>query len=112
MTNKQRMEWYNRDRALACEGLGITIAQYNSFRRVGQVLRNCYENDCNGFEDSTKEEANEREEQVYTDRAMAEAHKLNLEIFLQTDPRGATIYLSKTPIADNNYNRPGVHCIY
>ena len=40
----------------------------------------------------------------------AEAKRLRLCVYFQTDPRGATIYLSKDPIPENNYTIAS--CIY
>lgn len=112
MTTKQQIEWYKRDRELICEDLGITINQFNQFRRIGNDLHKLYERQCNGYTQQFHEDRDNEREQIFNDKAIKLATKLGLEVFFQTDPRGATIYLSKEPIADNNYNRLGVHCIY
>ena len=107
-TLKER-EAYNRDRDITCERLGITKNEYNSFRLNGQALHNIYEMSCNGeIEEDQYQSATGR---LYA-KLDAKAKELGLYIFYQTDPRGATIYLSKEPIADNNYNRLGSECIY
>ena len=117
-TAKER-EIYNQDRQITCERLGITVNQYNWFRRKGQILHTIYENDCNGHwnerlqkEDTIARDTDEREEQVTNDAIASRCKELGLHYFLQTDPRGATIYLSHEPIEHNNYNRSGSHCIY
>lgn len=107
MYSKKEREIYSHDRDITCDRLGITKNQYNWFRRKGQALRKIYEDQCNGDET----EAIEREEQVLTDAVIAEAKNLGLHIHLQTDPRGATIYLGTTEIPENNYNT-SAHCIY
>lgn len=112
MTIKQQREWYLRDREIILDRLGITKLTFNAFRNIGRALRQEYENQCNGFETTAQEEESERAEESLTNQAFDLAKQYGLEIFLQTDPRGATIYLSKEPIEENNYNRPGVECIY
>lgn len=112
MYNAKQREQYNKDRSITCERLGISENQYNAFRRYGQKLHKIYENNCNGYSDSYEEQADEREEQVINDAIDAKCKNLGLEFYLQTDPRGATIYLSKEPIESNNYNRFGSECIY
>ena len=108
-TTKQR-EQYNHDRDLTCERLGISKNQYNQFKRWGQALHKIYEDNCNGEYDS--EEVYEADCNIYYVKANTLAKMLGLHIFYQTDPRGATIYLSKEPIEYNNYNRWGSECIY
>ena len=110
MYTKSEREQYNQHRANVCEKLGITKNQYNWFRRYGQKLHTIYENNCNGYESSTAEQADEREEQVITDAINAECVNLGLTVYYQTDPRGATIYLDKSPIKRESYNNSS--CIY
>ena len=113
--SKKAREIYNHDRAITCERLGISENQYNWFRREGQRLHQIYEWNCNGVEldgtEVTEERYNELTTPLY-EKIDKKAKELNLYIFYQTDPRGATIYLSKDPIADNNYNHMGSECIY
>ena len=108
-TKKER-DNYNQDRDLTCERLGTTKAQYNKFRISGQSLKRIYVMNCNG-DFATDSEYEEACSDYYSSSDNL-AKKLGLEIFYQTDPRGATIYLSKEKIEDNNYNRSGSHCIY
>lgn len=107
--SKKEREQYNRDRMMTCERLQIRELDYNAFRRLGQKLHSLYEDDCNGL---LTEKEYEKDTNVFYEKADKLAKRLNLYIFYQTDPRGATIYLSKDPIADNNYNRLGSECIY
>ena len=110
MYTKKEREYYNQHRANVCERLNITKNQYNWFRRKGQAIHTILENYCNGYEDKTKEAEDEREEQVLTDAVEAECHNLGIYGFFQTDPRGATIYLDKSPITQMNYTNTS--CIY
>lgn len=107
-TAKQR-DQYNHDRDITCERLGITVNQYNWFRRIGNDLHKWYEESCNGtVEDALYEQSTD----TLYEKADKKAKELGLHIFYQTDPRGATIYLSHDKIEDNNYNRFGSECIY
>ena len=109
MYNKQQRDQYNQMRARICEELGITENQYNKFRRIGQGLHSLYELSCNG---EIEEADYETKTANYESMSDTLAKELGLNIFYQTDPRGATIYLSKGKIENNNYNRPGSECIY
>ena len=114
--SKQTREHYNKDREITCEQLGITVNQYNAFRRLGQRLHKLYEDQCNGFQDAFgnwDEAADKRAEQLeekLNKQGEEMAGKLGLFIYYQTDPRGATIYLDKTEIPYDNYNK--AYCIY
>lgn len=113
--SKKQREEYNRSRALTCANLGITESQYNWFRRIGNQLHSIYEDSCNGliqYSENKPAEAGSYEaltNPLY-EKAEAKAKSLNLYIYFQTDPRGATIYLDREPIAENAYNRAS--CIW
>jgi hypothetical protein len=106
-TKKER-EYYNEQRERACERLGITKNQYNWLRRKGEELHKSYEVDCNGGY-PTEEIAEEVQNPIYN-CVDSYVKPLGLFIYYQTDPRGATIYLDKEPIPENNYTR--AVCIY
>lgn len=108
MYNKKQRENYNLDRDITCERLGITVNQYNQFRRLGSVLHTVYELNCNGDLSEEQYEADTDNVYAQTNRL---AKKLGLHIFYQTDPRGATIYLSHDPIPENSYNT-SAQCVY
>lgn len=99
--SKKEREQYNIDRVRTCERLGIRELDYNAFRRIGQSLHKIYEMDCNG--EFKNEPDYEEAVNDYYKAGNNLAKRLNLHIFYQTDPRGATIYLSKEPIPENNY---------
>lgn len=108
--SKKQREWYNHDRQLVCEALGITKTQYNWFRLKGQALHSIYEDQCNGFESEEQEKYADNLETKLNAMVEAKAKELGLFVFFQTDPRGATIYLDTKEIPYNNYNK--AHCIY
>jgi hypothetical protein len=105
-TAKERAR-YNEDRAITCKRLNITENQYNWFRREGLKLHKLYEDNCNGVVS---------EDQYYAKALLLEkpindkAKTLGLFVFFQTDPRGATVYLDKVAIPENNYTN--AQCIY
>ena len=106
-TKKER-EYYNIQRDRTCERLSITKNQYNWLRRKSEELHKVYENNCNGLYE---------QEYDYIREARAKEgviHKKALDLclfdYFQTDPRGATLYLDKDPIPDNNYTN--ACCIY
>ncbi len=75
----------------------------------GGALRIRYENSCSYIWGTTDYYAGTT--------AMIEANTRNLarvmglHLYLQTDPRGATVYVSRGPIPDNRYNT-AAQCIY
>jgi hypothetical protein len=106
MYTKQERKRYNEYRDRACQRAGITKNQYNWLRRKGAELHKLYEADCNGEAEP---------EQVFVENAYYKAinayiSKLGLSIYYQTDPRGATIYVDRQPIPENNYTQ--AICIY
>jgi len=106
-TNKEREE-YNEQRKCACERNGITENQYNWLRRRGQTLHLCYERNCNG-EYASDSQYETIVNPIYK-AVEAYVKKLGLEVYFQTDPRGATIYIDKEPLTASAYNRGA--CIY
>jgi len=105
-TKKER-EYYNKYRASVCDKLGITECDYNYFRLNGQALHNLYELDCNG---EIEQDMYDGETKKLYDILEKRADKHDLYIYFQTDPRGATVYLSLDPIPENNYTIAS--CIY
>ena len=109
MTIKEQQQDKKRHVKIACDELGISQTEYTFFAGVGNKLNRIYTDECNGklkegvYDILTKPIYN------FTDNR---AKALGLHIFYQTDPRGATVYLSKKPISDHDYNRMGCFCIY
>ena len=103
-TSKERKE-YNDYRERACKRLGITKNQFNWLRRKGNELHRLYEDQCNGTINEAI--ATEKENNIYN-LVDAYVKKLNLFIYYQTDPRGATIYLDTQVIPRNNYTQAQV----
>jgi len=108
MYTKKERQHYNENRERACQRLGITKNQYNWLRRKGKALHTIYERDCNG-EYPHEDFAETLEEPIYY--AIQEYIKpFGLYAYYQTDPRGATLYLDKEPIPEDNYTQ--AVCIY
>ena len=101
--SKKAREEYNIRRQNICNMLGITKNRYNAYRRIGDALRKIYENNCNGLYET--ESHYELACLPYEQAAGGMARKDGLHIYYQTDPRGATIYLDKIEIPNNNYTK-------
>jgi len=110
MYTKKERERYNEDRERACKRLGITKNQYNWLRRKGEALRKVYEDNCNGK--YTNEACYEIDCSSIQVRVWVyiKENNLGLNVHYQTDPRGASLYLDKEPIPENNYTN--AICIY
>ena len=117
MTTKQRQaEWHEKDIQIACRELDITRNQYKQFATLGKKLNKIYCDNCNGYmgndgkwSDELQEKAEIKETKLVK-QVNGLCASLNLYYYLQTDPRGATIYLDTKEIPDNSYNN--AHCIY
>lgn len=105
---------YQRTRAAllpqpATASLDIDAA-IQGLARIGSNLRQRYENECSHEWANTPEyEAGTAKLEI---RARQMAERAGLHIYLQTDCRGATVYVSKDPIEDCNYTRSGSFCLY
>ena len=116
-TTKER-EYYEAYKTNVCLKLGITRADYAQLRQIGLYLVRIYERQCNGYLnrfdgktwDKVAEERDAKMENTYTQKAELFASTLGLDIYFQTDPRGATIYVDNKPIENQNYNY--AQCIY
>lgn len=69
--------------------------------KIGSRLHRYYEHICNGYNYEKYERLSEKLE----NRAVELAEEMGIFIYIQTDPRGATIYIDSEPIPDNNYTR-------
>jgi len=117
-------KYYNQVRKdRGCEKLGITSNQWSYIKRLGTILRQLYEKDCNGFclyvyKGGRPTRIFDEVGQASNDRKVARLEKTifkfvndnKLHLYLQPDCRGATIYLDTQPIPDSNYTR--AICIY
>lgn len=106
-------QYYNQLRKNSiCDKLGITSGQYSYIKRIGTILNCLYTNECNGFyneytgkEDTKQAQYNDKQITKYEAIATKFAKDNKLELHLQTDPRGSTIYLDTKPIAENDYTK-------
>ena len=78
---------------------------------IGKSLHRLYEKQCNGFcdyqgnwDEKASDRADKREENL-NKKAQAIAKEIGAYIYMQGDPRGATIYIDNKPIPDNNYTQ-------
>lgn len=122
MTQKQEKIYYQEHIKRVCEVLGISKEQYTLFKLCGILLQKAFCLSCNGYRGKEAVYKGNKMINRYTEamykkdtnpiykKAQALAKELKLEIFFQTDPRGATIYVSKDPIPENNYTIAS--CIY
>lgn len=91
---------YNEKVGQACkEGRYSEICML--FRRYAKSLHKSFENDCNY---GLTERQQKREDRLIAE-VTALAKSLDLFIYIQSDPRGGTIYLDTKEIPDNNYTR-------
>jgi hypothetical protein len=111
-----KREQYNEYVFRVCSALDIDRQDYLLFRRRGATLHRLYEEQCNGYQDykgdwseRLTQESEAKEQRLY-DLVENQARELGLYVYFQTDPRGATIYLDKEPVPENNYTR--AHCVY
>lgn len=101
--SKEDRAMYNLHRNRVCEDLGLTVNQYNYIRRIGNDMHKLFEDNCNGlFEENEYETLF-----ILFNRKLVkylEDQKISLNIYIQSDPRGGTVYLSKDKMDDSNYN--------
>ena len=105
-SKRERMQ-YNHHRDIVCEQVGITKNQYNWLRRKGALLHKVYEDNCNGV---INEDTYDATTGMLYEHTNGYVNDLGLFVYYQTDPRGATIYIDREPIPENNYTV--AHCIY
>lgn len=92
----------------------------NTLRRAAITLHGWYEHECNGYIERNEETG--KPYRVWTDSNWKRHHiptpdrekgaikrikevceRLGLHYYLQTDPRGGTLYISKEPLNQQNY---------
>lgn len=95
----------------------------DKIRRDAITLRKVYEGQCNGCTrekfmgeswveyDKAREsqiEWLEKREELLTKRIKKNADAIGLQVFFQSDPRGASVYLSNEPIKDDSYSTSAI----
>lgn len=101
-----------RHAELAAQGFTVTpdiAATLREIAQRGDDLRRRYVNACNYAWATT--EAYERRTEEAELALVGLAQSIGLHIHLQTDPRGACVYVSAQPIPRNSYSSCAV-CIY
>lgn len=74
----------------------------------GEELRRRYEAECS-YEWACNSESYRARTEALENETIGLATRNGLHIYLQTDCRGATVYIDTKPIPDNAYNR--AHCL-
>ena len=89
------------------ENLLDAVAQ---LQKIGKTLHKRYEDNCNGdiSETDVDEEGNDLVADKLQKDADAIAANVGLYVYHQTDPRGWPLYVSYSPINDNEYNTKAV----
>lgn len=98
----------------------MTNEDFRALRKAAITLHGWYEHECNGAIQRCEDtglaywhntntgkricRAPDREKGAIK-RIEAICARLGLYYYLQTDPRGGTLYVDNQPIPDNNYNR-------
>lgn len=101
--NKNEREQYNEHRNNACENLGITKNQYNYLRRFANELSQIDEDSCNGVIEQDNYEICESSAMERLSEYIYKIKKTYLYAYHQTDPRGASLYLSAEPMNSATY---------
>lgn len=73
----------------------------DEFRSLANSLHKSFENDCNY---GLTERQQKREDRL-VERVHELAKQCGLYSYIQTDPRGGTIYVDDKPIPENNYTQ-------
>lgn len=110
MYNKKEREFYNQHRDIVCEELKFTKNDYNYFRRVGEDIQKLCENNCNGVLNEIDYSRQLTHCEAILIGRMARMDRLDINYYIQTDPRGASLYLSLKSLDQTNYDRG--NCIY
>jgi hypothetical protein len=126
MTKREQEDYRRTRERFHAMAPTATADDYDTLRRAGLTLRRWYERECGdaygnaierdddtGIPYQTYDGANgtrkryripDRERGALA-RVSAVCSRLGLYHYLQTDPRGGTLYVSTDPIDDTNYNR-------
>jgi hypothetical protein len=115
--SKKERERYNEHRKRTSEALGLDKNKYNALRRVGQSLNRADTNYANGRENYPHgKEYGEKEYKHDVNSSFAKTKALrkkmkDLHFYHQSDPRGASLYVGKKRLKQDNYNSEG-HVVY
>lgn len=103
-------ELYLRDVQRTIDTLGITHEDYKLLRNYSKSLHRIYERQCNGYPDvlgnwdAVAEAKDEKREEILVTQIDIIVSSYGLHFYLQTDPRGASLYVAKQPIDDTMYS--------
>ena len=106
MYNKSERKLYNQYRESVCNRLNLTKTQYNYLRRIGQAFRKLFENNCNGYVKSESLYCDYYTEiEIKLSNYIKKNNLKSLYYFIQSDPRGSSLYFDYEVIPDNNYTK-------
>jgi len=90
--------------------LGLLLDAVAQLQKIGRTLHTRYENNCNGPIDVDDQDAEGND--IVIDQLQKKADEIGanvgLYVYHQTDCRGWPIYVSYSPIPDNDYNRAAI----
>lgn len=99
------------------------LEDYATLRRAAMTLRRWYEEECNGTIQRDEADGKPYRYSAHTGDRIGKTSdrergaektvcevcgRLGLRHFLQTDPRGGTLYVSREPLNQSNYSSQGV----
>lgn len=114
--------WYEHHKSLMFDRVGLNEDEYKAFLTLGRKIERANVRACNGYRGQQPiymgneiinrytDEDWDREVTPLCDKARKLAESKGLNIYFQTDPRGACIYLSRDEMTHSNYNNG--YCIY
>ena len=98
--------------------INLDFEDYNTLRRAAVTLHSWYESECNGARQQDEETGLWYWHSTHTGNRLHPCKNLEkgamqriadtcvaagLHFYLQTDPRGGTLYISDTPLNEQNY---------
>ena len=112
--SKKERERYNQYRERIGKEYGIGKNEYNRLRRVGNELHRADEDYANGRHRITNEEYTEKHHKHDVNTAFSKTKALKKKLkdvhyYHQSDPRGASLYISKKKLDQKNYSSEGHH---
>lgn len=107
---KTERQNYIAHRQRVCNELNITVNDYNYFRRLNNDYNKLFTDNCNGVMDEYSYWKQFNHLNAVLISRMARMNRFDINHFIQTDPRGASVYLSLEAMSPMNYTNG--HCIY
>lgn len=93
------------ERAVA---LGLRGIAYAKLRTISRRMHRIFERQCNGYANAHQEALDDRALERLVSVARAIATQNGLHAYIQRDPRGASLYLSRHPVDHSSYSSRGI----